>query len=108
MSESADPVLPRPAPTQRYEATVHTDELSLTVQDASAGIDRLDLDRVPDPAGGVRVLVDSDDISRLVAQGFEVRLQRAVPVQPLDPALIAADADVDAWLTARLSPPGEA
>ena len=46
-------------------------------------------------------------IFRLVAQGFEVRLHRAVPVQPLDPGLVTADEDNLSWLTARLTAPGE-
>jgi len=86
---------------------VHPTDLAASAQDAVAGISELDLDRVPDPAGGIRLLVDPTDISRLVAQGYEVRLQRAVPVQPLDPALIAADADVDSWLADRLSRRGQ-
>lgn len=101
-------ILSDPAfPPERYEATVHADRLAVANVDALAGVSELDLDRVPDPDGGVRVLVDQDEIARLVAQGFEVRLHRAVPVQPLDPALIATDADVDAWYTQRMSGTGE-
>lgn len=85
---------------------MHAADLSLTSGDAQ-GIAELDLDRVPDPAGGVRVLVDSSDVSRLMALGLEVRLLRAVPVQPLDPSLIATDDDVESWLSARITRSGE-
>ena len=65
--------------------------------DVSTGVSDLDLDRVPDPGGGVRVLIDQTEIARLISEGYEVRLQQAVPVRPLDPSLIARDDDVDSW-----------
>jgi len=115
-SPSAEPPVP-PAPTpapsdplppaERFEATVHADASARARAGLVSDVSDLDLDRVPDPDGGVRVLVGQDEISRLVAQGFEVRLQRAVPVRPLDPSLIATDADVDAWYAARMSGAGE-
>ena len=51
----------------------------------------LDLDRVPDPEGGVRLLVDMEEAARLVESGFEVTLLQAVPAAPLDPALVMDD-----------------
>jgi hypothetical protein len=62
----------------------------------------LDLDRVPDPDGEVRVLVGVEDCVRLVEHGYEVRLHRALPVRPLDGRLIAADDDVRAWFAERV------
>jgi len=103
----APPAVPPGQPPERYEATVHTTDLAVSGVDAVAQLSDLDLDRLPDPAGEMRVLVDPNDISRLVDQGFEVRLLRAVPVQPLDPALIASDEDVESWYTERLSPAEE-
>ena len=94
-------------PGERYEATIHPADPARSDADALTGVSELDLDRVPDPAGDVRVLVEPSDISRLVAQGFEVRLHRAVPVQPLDPALVTKDEDVLSWLTARITAPEE-
>ena len=107
MTDQSPPTADLPAaqgaPGERYEATIHPADPTRADADALTGVSALDLDRVPDPAGGVRVLVDPNDISRLVAQGFEVRLHRAVPVQPLDPALVSADEDVLNWLTARIT-----
>lgn len=88
----------------RFEATVHvlTDDADLK------RVADLDVDRVPDPEGGVRVLVDPDECARLIDGGFEVRLQRAVPVRPLDPSLVAGDDDVRAWFAERVREAGGA
>jgi hypothetical protein len=94
------PAEPVPA---RFEATVHPRE------DADADLAMvadLDLDRVPDPEGGVRLLVNMEEVAHLVEQGFEVRLQRPVPVRPLDPELVASDEEVRAWFEERVRPTG--
>lgn len=62
----------------------------------------MDLDRVPDPEGGVRLLVDMDEAARLVENGFEVTIVQAAPTGPLDPSLIMDDAAAAAWLDDRL------
>jgi hypothetical protein len=80
-------------PELRFEATVHAPDRDIDL----AAIDALDLDRVPDPEGGVRMLLGQQDMARLLAEGYEVRLRAAAPVAPLDPALVADDADVRAW-----------
>jgi hypothetical protein len=79
----------------RYEALVT----------ASAGgtldlkrLAELDLDRVPDPEGLFRVLIDRDEASRLVEAGFEVRLLNVVPRAPLDPGLLVDDDAARSWL----------
>ena len=82
----------------RFEATVHP---VTGVRDVTGDVADFDLDRVPDPEGGVRLLVDQAEIARLVAAGFEVRLRRALAVQPLDAALIADDDGVRAWFDER-------
>lgn len=74
---------------------------------AADGIDMrrvadMDLDRVPDPEGGVRLLVDMDEAARLVESGFEVTIVQAAPAGPLDPSLIMDDATAAAWLEERL------
>jgi hypothetical protein len=61
-----------------------------------------DLDRVPDPEGGVRLLVDMDEAARLVGNGFEVTIVQAAPAGPLDPSLIMDDDAAAAWLDERL------
>lgn len=86
------PAEPGPA---RFEATVHPREDT-----------DVDLDRVPDPEGGVRLLVNMEEVAHLVEQGFEVRLQRPVPVRPLDPGLVASDEDVRAWFEEAVRPTG--
>jgi hypothetical protein len=62
----------------------------------------MDLDRVPDPEGGVRLLVDMDEAARLVESGLEVTLVQAAPAGPLDPSLIMDDDAARAWLDERL------
>jgi hypothetical protein len=97
-----------PAPAerspQRFEATIHPGDAG----DAElARVADFDLDRIPDPEGTVRVLVDLDAAEQLVRQGYEVRLHRAVPLQPLNPQLIAQDDDVRAWFDERIRPTGQ-
>ena len=81
----------------RFEATILPGVQALSL----ARVADLDLDRIPDPEGEVRVLITAEDAERLLEQGFEVRLLRAHAVRPLDPELISDDADVQAWLDAQ-------
>ncbi len=82
----------------RFEATVHP---RTGVVMAAAAVEQrvsdLDLDRVPDAAGELRVLLTPDDVARLTAQGLEVRVQQTLPVRPLDPGMVADDAAVREW-----------
>lgn len=82
---------------ERFEATVHSGE-----RDRLGRLADLDLDRVPDPDGGVRILADLGTCAALVRDGFEVRLLRSAPTRPLDAAAIAGDDDVRGWLDDRL------
>jgi hypothetical protein len=82
----------------RYEATVHSTSPA-TPLDAVAD---LDLDRVPDAEGTVRLLVSAEEAEQLVSRGYEVRLHAAVPVAPLDPSLVMSDEQAAAWLDERL------
>ena len=78
----------------RFEAIVHPGE-------AEVALDRvadLDLDRVPDREGGVRVIIDAHDAVRLLERGYEVRLVRPHHVMPLDSSLIADEGHALAWL----------
>ncbi|MGQ0774308.1 MAG: hypothetical protein ACT4NY_07820 [Pseudonocardiales bacterium] len=77
----------------RFEATVHATTRSAELH----AVDSLDLDRVPDPEGGVRILIGPENLARLVAEGYEVRVQAVAPVAPLDPGLVSDEADVRAW-----------
>jgi hypothetical protein len=63
-----------------------------------ARVAELSLDRLPDPQGGVRLLVVPDEIVELLDRGYEVRLHRVVPVAPLPAELITNDEDAARWL----------
>jgi hypothetical protein len=77
----------------RYEATV----VSGPGGPPARAVADLDLDRIPGSPDEVRLLLTPDDLDRLRAQGFEVRVEREVPVRPLDPRLVADDEAVRAW-----------
>lgn len=81
-------------PTIRFEATVLPGERQLSLHRVAD----LDLDRIPDPKGDVRVLISAEDAEKLVAQGYEVVLLRVQPVQPLGPKLVSDDDSASAWL----------
>ena len=99
MSDQAQQPPPTGRAEVRFEATIHPGDAG---EAAFGRVADLDLYRIPDPAGEVRVLIDLEGCARLVQQGFEVRLQRALPVRPLDPELIPDDDQVRAWLDERI------
>ena len=78
----------------RFEATVHAGPGARTL----ARVADLDLDRVPDPRGDVRVLVDAEELTRLLDEGYEVHLHGTVRAAPLDPALVMDDDEAERWL----------
>ena len=78
----------------RFEATVHPGDHQLALE----AVADLDFDRIPDPDGGVRVLVTAEQAIELVWRGYEVRLLRAHAISPLNPALVQDDASVTEWL----------
>jgi len=88
----------------RVIATLYPREEGLDVR----RVDDLDVDRVPDPEGIVRVLVDADECRRLVDSGFEVRLQRTVPIRPLATQMVADDEEARSWLESRVREAGGA
>jgi hypothetical protein len=107
MSDSTSPPVGEPRgdrPLERFEVILEP-EPTVAAAARTAQISALDLDRLPD-RDNVRLLVDADQLARLQAEGLTIRVQRSVPVQPLDPALIAADEDVADWLATRLGNPG--
>lgn len=82
--------MPRQRPDQpklRFEATVHCESADAARQIVAD----LDLDRLPDPTGTVRVLLTPEEAARLLDRGFEVRLAKAYPVRPLDKSLVLDD-----------------
>ena len=89
-----------PPPRVRFSATIHASEQ--TQRAVPNWMETLNIDRIPDPTGLIRALVTPADCVRLVNQGFEVRLNEAHPVQPLDPALIETQDSFKSWLDQRL------
>jgi len=87
-----------PASNVLFEATIHAKSKDVNVD----LIDRLDIDRVPDPKGQIRALLTADDCVRVLDLGFEVRLRHAHPVRPLDSSAIETDDSVRRWLEEKL------
>lgn len=87
------------APDLRFEAVLTP---RAGAKASFAELARFDFDRIPDPEGGMRILANVDDLVRLVEQGFEVTLKRALPLRPLRSELVADDKDVRAWLETRV------
>lgn len=85
--------------SHRFEATVHPGERDVALTQVSD----LDLDRIPDPAGGVRVVVTADELAELVRRGYEVRVYRTVPLEPLNPDLVGSDEDAVRWIEERVA-----
>jgi hypothetical protein len=67
------------------------------------GIESFPLDRIPDRYGRIRAFVTTEDCVALLDAGYEVRLHRHYPVEPVDPDLIASDAEAKRWLENRLA-----
>jgi hypothetical protein len=86
----------------RFEATLHPRQGVADVR----RVDDLDVDRVPDPEGGARVVVELAECLRLLEAGYEVRLQRAVPVKPFDARLLADDEEARSWIEQRVHEAG--
>jgi len=83
----------------RFEATIFPGRKAET----KTWADDLNVDRVPDGSKGeVRALLTVEDLVRLLEQGLEVRLFRAHPFEPLDPALIVTDASFKPWLDEKV------
>ena len=88
-------------PELRFEVTVHHGDAGTPMNHVAD----LDLDRVPDPEGGVRLLATAQECAVLVDEGYEVRLHRTVSVSPPATVDVAGD-DIDEdsvrrWLEER-------
>ena len=83
----------------RFEATVHPGDADVPL----GRVADLDLDRVPDPQGGVRLLVTTDEIVALLERGYEVRLHRVVRAEPLSEELRIDEDAAIAWLEERVN-----
>lgn len=82
----------------RFEATVQQGDR----ERALARVADLDLDRVPDPRGEVRLLIDADELAALLDDGYEVRLFRTVRPEPLGADLVVSDDEAVRWLEERV------
>jgi len=83
----------QPARGVRFEATIYPGPKLRRTKWLEV-LERLDIDRIQDTKGLIRALVTADDCVRLLDQGFEVRLQHAHPIRPIDRALIETDESV--------------
>lgn len=103
---SEHPAGPAPQATEgrpvRFEATLHPRPGVADVR----RVDDLDVDRVSDPEGGTRVLVDVVECVRLLEAGYEVHLHHAVPVKPFDARLLADDDEARRWIEQRVREAG--
>ncbi len=100
MAKKSRKKAPKGAPGRqlRFEATIHQGER----ERALFRVADLDLDRVPDPRGDVRLLINPDELARLLDDGYEVRLYRTVRPQPVSPDLIMGDDEALQWLEERV------
>lgn len=78
----------------RFDATIHPGRGHKDL----AELDAEPLDRMPDRYGRTRALLTAGEIAELVELGYEVRLHRHHPIQPLPRELIATDRSVEQWL----------
>lgn len=62
----------------------------------------LDLDRLPDADGKVRLLLTPADAQRVLERGYRLQLLAAVPSGPLDSKLVMDDTDAQRALEAQL------
>jgi hypothetical protein len=78
----------------RFDATIHPGRGTKDL----GRLDDMPLDRMPDRYGRVRALVTAEECARLLDLGYQVRLHRHHPIEPLDARLIATDESVKRWL----------
>ncbi|MDL5206061.1 hypothetical protein [Streptomyces sp. ALI-76-A] len=77
-------------PTVRFDATVHPGPANRDL----LGVADLDLDRILDREGEVRVAASAEECRRLLESGYEVHLHAQVPVRPLPAELVEHDDSV--------------
>lgn len=87
----------------RFDATIHAGRGEKDLR----RLDDMQLDRLPDRYGRVRVLVTAEECAQLLDLGYQVRLHGHQALEPLDPRLIATDESVQAWLDEIVSAAGE-
>ena len=97
-TESRNAAADAPDRQLRFEATIHQGER----ERALSRVADLDLDRVPDAHGDVRLLINPDELARLLDEGYEVRLYRTVRPHPLSPDLVMSDDEAVRWLEERV------
>ena len=82
----------------RFEATLG----STPYRKALAMAAGMDLDRLPDVAGRVRLLITPDDARRLLEMGVPVHLDKAHPLRPLSREQVMTDEHAQSWLDKQL------
>jgi hypothetical protein len=94
MSTAAGPS--RTAAGVRLEATIRP--RTSPDPDALRGLDVL-----PPLEGELHVLISPSQVVEVVTAGYEVRVFAALPIGPLDPALVMDDAAAQAWIDERVA-----
>lgn len=89
-----------PPSAGRFDATIHPGRGRKDLGE----LDAEPLDRMPDRYGRTRALLTAGEIAELVELGYEVRVHRHHPIQPLPRGLIATDRSVEAWLEESVGP----
>lgn len=82
----------------RFEATLGPTPYRKALAMAS----EMDLDRLPDVARQVRLLLTPDDARRLLTMGVPVHLDKAHPLRPLSREQVMSDKQAQSWLDKQL------
>lgn len=61
------------------------------------------LDVLPPLEGELHVLISPSRVAEVVTAGYEVRVFAAIPIGPVDPALVMDDAAAQAWIDERVA-----
>jgi hypothetical protein len=104
-SEKRRSVREREPGSPRFDATIHPGRVTKDLR----LLDDMQLDRMPDRYGRLRALVTAEECARLLDLGYQVRLHRHHPIEPLDARLIETDDSVQHWLdeiVAAVNPEG--
>ena len=85
-------------PAVRFVITLGGAPRTLAMETAAT----LDLDRLPDAKGKIKLLVSAEDMQRLLDNGHQVNVTATVPVAPLDEELVLSDREAKRWLNEQV------
>ena len=81
----------------RFEARIQPGVGAAATEAAAEELAALDLDRVPDEEGVVRLLLTPDELAAVVESGFEVVVNAVLPVRALADSMVLDDESAAAW-----------